>query len=94
MIILKVNISGEEYDFLLDTGAPNVISKELAQKYALSNIFERKFGDSQGQTSDLEMIKLDEISIGGINFLNTGAAVADLKQSKELGCLQINGFVG
>ena len=94
MIILKVNISGEEYDFLLDTGAPNVISKELAQKYALSNIFERKFGDSQGQTSDLGMIKLDEISIGGINFLNTGAAVADLKQSKEVGCLQIDGLIG
>ena len=32
--------------------------------------------------------------MGGINFLNAGAAVADLKQSKELGCLQINGFVG
>ena len=94
MIILKVNISGEEYDFLLDTGAPNVISKELAQKYGLSNIFERKFGDSQGQTSDLGMIKLDEISIGGINFLNTGAAVADLKQSKEVGCLQIDGLIG
>ena len=94
MIILKVNISGEEYDFLLDTGAPNVISKELAQKYGLSNIFERKFGDSQGQTSDLGMIKLDEISIGGINFLNTGAAIADLKQSKELGCLKIDGLIG
>ena len=94
MIILKVNISGEEYDFLLDTGAPNVISKELAQKYGLSNIFERKFGDSQGQTSDLGMIKLDEISIGGIDFLNTGAAIADLKQSKEIGCLKIDGLIG
>ena len=32
--------------------------------------------------------------MGGINFLYAGAAVADLIQSKELGCLQINGFVG
>ena len=32
MIILKVNISGEEYDFLIDAGAPNIISKELAKK--------------------------------------------------------------
>lgn len=94
MIILKVNISGKAYDFLLDTGAPNVISKELAQKEGLNNIFEQKFGDSQGQTSDLGMIKLDKISIGGIDFLNTGAAIADLKQSKEVGCLEIDGFIG
>ncbi|MFM2000210.1 MAG: hypothetical protein RL204_2157, partial [Bacteroidota bacterium] len=28
LIILKVGIAGEVYDFILDTGAPNVVSTE------------------------------------------------------------------
>ena len=94
LIVLKVTISGETYDFLLDTGAPNVISKELAQKLELSNIFEQQVVDSQNEEANLGFLLIKKLGIGGINFLNTGAVVADLKQSKELGCLQINGFVG
>ena len=94
LIILKVTISGEEYDFLLDTGAPNVISKELAQKLELSNIFEQQVVDSQNEEANLGFLLIKKLGIGGINFLNTGAAVADLKQSKEVGCLQIDGFIG
>ena len=94
MIILKVNISGEEYDFLLDTGAPNVISKELFKKLEISSLFEQKVIDSQNEESNLGFLLIKKLGIGGINFLNTGAAAADLKQSKELGCLQIDGFIG
>jgi len=84
LIILKVNISGEEYDFLLDTGAPNVISNELAKKLEINIVTRQKVGDSQGQKSDLELAKLDKISIGGIHFLNTGAAIADLSLSNKV----------
>ena len=94
LIILKVNISGEEYDFLLDTGAPNVISKELFKKLEISSLFEQKVIDSQNEESNLGFLLIKKLGIGGINFLNTGAATADLKQSKELGCLQIDGFIG
>ena len=94
MIILKVNISGEEYDFILDTGAPNAISKELAKKLELSNIFEQKVIDSQSEESKLGFVLIKKLGLGGLNFLNTGAVVADLKQSKEVGCLRIDGFIG
>ncbi len=94
LIILKVNISGEEYDFVLDTGAPNVISKKLAQKLGLSNIFEQKVGDSQDEESKLGFVLIKKLNLGGVDFLNTGAAIADLKQSKEVGCLRIDGFIG
>lgn len=94
LIILKVNISGEEYDFVLDTGAPNVISKELAQKLGLNNISEQKVGDSQGEESKLGFVLIKKLDLGGIDFLNTGAAIADLKQSKKVGCLRIDGFIG
>jgi predicted aspartyl protease len=94
MIILKVNISGEEYDFLLDTGAPNAISKELAKKLGLSNVSEQKVRDSQDEKSKLGFVLIKKLGLGGVDFLNTGAVVADLKQSKELGCLRIDGLIG
>ena len=93
LIVLKVNISGEEYDFVLDTGAPNVISKDLAKKLGLNNEAEQKVGDSQGEDTNLGFATIEKLSIGDIHFLNTGTAIADLK-SKEVGCLKIDGFIG
>ena len=94
LIILKVDIAGKEYDFVLDTGAPNVISKELSKKLDLSNITEQKVGDSQGEESNLGFTTIEKLSISDINFLNTGAVIADLNQSQEVGCLKIDGFIG
>lgn len=94
LIILKVNIAGEEYDFMLDTGAPNVVSKELADKLGLKHITEQKVGDSQGQKSDLVFSKFEELSIGGIDFYNTGVVIADLKFSNTIACLEVDGFIG
>ena len=94
LIILKVDIAGKEYDFVLDTGAPSVISKELAKKLDLSNITEQKVGDSQGEDYNLGLTTIEKLSISDINFLNTGAVIADLNQSQEVGCLKIDGFIG
>src|SRR5690606_3325537 len=43
---------------------------------------------------DLEYVILDEITIGCVNFLNTGAAIADLKRSSVIACLDIDGIIG
>lgn len=94
LIILKVKIEGETYDFVLDTGAPNVISTELAAKLKVTSKVNQKTKDSQGGKSELGFTTIPDIEIGGIHFTNTGTAVADLKQSTEIACLKIDGFVG
>ena len=38
LIILKVTIQDEIYDFILDTGASNVLSKELAEKLKVTSL--------------------------------------------------------
>ncbi|NRB81964.1 MAG: clan AA aspartic protease, partial [Saccharospirillaceae bacterium] len=83
LIILKVNIAGKEYDFLLDTGAPNAVSKKLAKELNLTPIFSEVVTDSNGDNSELGLVKLDHVSIGGVKFLNTGAVIVDLELSKE-----------
>src|SRR4051794_32050035 len=35
LLVLKVEIHGKTYDFILDTGAPNAISKDAAQEIGL-----------------------------------------------------------
>ena len=94
LIVMKVGIAGEVYDFILDTGAPNVVSKELAEKLNLKTKVEQNVGDSQSKKSDLGFAEIENIEIGGINFLNTGAAIADLQMSDAIRCLDIDGLIG
>lgn len=94
LIILKVDINGKTYDFVLDTGAPNVISHQLAAELNIKSVVTQKTKDSQGENSELEFAEIPDLGIGGIHFTNTGTAIADLKQSTEIGCLNIDGFIG
>lgn len=94
LIILKVKIEGKEYDFLVDTGAPNIISQELATLLKLSSGKHQRARDSQGKKSSLELVVLPEMDIGGVRFQNTGVAIADIKQSVEIACMKIDGLIG
>lgn len=94
LVVIKVNIDGKDYDFLVDTGAPNVVSKELAAELNLKPNVYQKTGDSQGRKEELGFVEMPEMLIGGVHFIETAAAVADLKLSKEIACLNVDGFVG
>ena len=93
IIILKVTIQNEIYDFILDTGASNVLSKELADKLQVIPLGSEKAGDIHGKSKQLEYTKIDDIQIGGINFKETIAAISDFNSS-ELACLNADGFIG
>ncbi|NEN24455.1 clan AA aspartic protease [Cryomorpha ignava] len=94
LIFLPVEIQGETYRFLFDTGAPNVISKELRDKLAIKSKGKGKVGDSQGNSDKLGVVKLDTVSIGGVYFYDTSAIVADLNRAVEIQCLKIDGIIG
>jgi predicted aspartyl protease len=94
LIIVKVKIHGKVYDFLLDTGAPNVLSTQVAKQLGIKAAGNGKAGDSQGQRATLQFAVLDSIGIGDLQFLNTGVAIADLQQSKEIACFKLDGLLG
>lgn len=94
LIFVPVEIQGETYRFIFDTGAPNVISKELRDKLALKSKGNGKVGDSQGNSDKLGVVKLDTVSIGGVYFYDTSALVADLNHAVELSCLKVDGIIG
>lgn len=94
LIIIPVKIRGKIYRFLLDTGAPNVISNELAEVLEFKSGRKIKTVDSQGNKSTLNYVLLPKLEIGGATFMNSTAAVADLKHADAIACLGIDGLIG
>ncbi|UMB61176.1 aspartyl protease family protein [Lutibacter sp. A80] len=93
LIILKVTIENETYDFILDTGASNALSKELAEKLNVTSLGSENITDVHKTSQLLNYTKIDDIEIGGIHFQNTIAAISDFN-SGELACLNVDGFIG
>ncbi len=94
LIILKVKIQGEEYDFLFDTGAPNVVTKELARILELKSVGRNTTKGSQGHREKVDYACIDTLSIGGIEYLQTGAGIMDFNKSTEISCMDLDGILG
>jgi len=92
--IIKVEINGVSANFLFDTGAPNVISVELATKLNLITATTGYVRDSGGKQVTQEYVTIDNITIDSINFLNTSAIVADLSSSEVMSCFKLDGIIG
>lgn len=93
LIIIKVTIENEIYDFILDTGSSNILSKELAEKLKVIPLGSDDVGDINKKSQQLQYAKIDAIQIGGINFNETIAAIADFNNG-DLACLNADGFIG
>lgn len=94
LIVIKVQIEGETYDFILDTGASNILSKELNAKLGIQPLDSEDVGDVYGDTQRLEYTKINKIKIGGVNFLETVAAISDFNSVTSLSCLDVDGLIG
>lgn len=94
LVIIPVTINGKTYDFLVDTGAPNLCSKELAAELNLKTVVSQKAGDSQGVKEKLDFVEIPAIYLNGICFKGTGAAVADINKSEVLSCMKADGIIG
>ena len=93
-IIIPVTIDGTVYRFLFDTGAPNVISKELFSKIKPKILKTAKTNDAGGNSDDLKIVSIPEIHLGNAVFKKTKALVYDLNNIDIFKCYDIDGFIG
>lgn len=91
-ILIKVEIEGKQYNFILDTGALNVVSEELAKELDIETISKSNGISSTGKPNEIKLAKLPNVKIGGIDFNNTATAIIDFK--KQFPCLKIDGLIG
>ncbi|GLR17323.1 hypothetical protein GCM10007940_19380 [Portibacter lacus] len=92
--LIQVEIQGNEYTFLLDTGAPNVISQELADEISYEKGVSIDIKDSQGEKKKQKSVMIDNIRIGDIDFANTGAIIIDYGDVFEMKCMGFDGIIG
>jgi hypothetical protein len=93
-IIIPVVIEGKTYRFILDTGAPNIISQELFQIIKNDSLATIPITDINQKKLDLQVVSIPNLVLGGVIFKNSAALVYNLELNKILDCFQIDGFIG
>ena len=92
--IITVEIDQVNYNFLLDTGAPSVISPELFVKLNLKKKLTSKIKDSNNISNSEIFTQIPQMKIGNLQYTNIGVFVIDLRKSFALKCLNIDGIIG
>ncbi len=93
-LIIPVEIEGNSYRFLFDTGAPNLISHSLQgviQTKALKSI---QVKDANDKRRSLDVVVIPMLEIGGVSFKNSPAIVNDARSNFLFECLNIDGIIG
>lgn len=94
-IVIEATIENKTYNFILDTGATNILSKELAEILNLNILGTEKVFDIQGVVQDMSYAKIESISLGGIHFLEITTGILDFfTEIFPYNCLQIDGIIG
>ena len=94
LIVMEVNLKGNIYEFVLDTGGFNLLDEKLAEELGIKGKKTIDIGDSQGNKKETPILKLDEIEIAGINFLETGTGIVKFDGLNEVSCLELQGMIG
>lgn len=94
LIILKAKINNKSYNFILDTGASNFISKELATELNVKVIGSESIGDIYGDEQKTDYTRIDNIQIGNLDFSETIAAISDFNSLPTWASLNIDGLIG
>lgn len=93
-IILPVVINNKTFKFLLDTGAPNVISKTVLAEINIQNSKKINVSDANNQSDEMEMVAIESMKLGNLTFDNNVALVSDLDNHFILKCFKMDGFIG
>ncbi len=93
-IIIPVTLHGEVYQFILDTGAPNIISDRLIKKMGIIPIDSIKVSDANETEQKMGLVEVPELSLLDLHFFNTTALVHTIEKEDIFDCFQIDGFVG
>jgi len=93
-IIIPVTVEGETYRFILDTGAPTIISERLQNKITTTNATSMSVKDGTSKKAVLKKVNVPNIGIGNLTFNNVRSLVYDLHEKSLLRCFEVDGLIG
>ncbi|TXK80649.1 retropepsin-like aspartic protease [Mesonia sp. K4-1] len=93
-IIVQAKIKDKDYNFILDTGTPSLVSKKLAKTLNLKVIDSAKASDVFNEKQSNEYTRIETIKIGKLDFVGTVALINDFNSIPIWSTLNIDGFIG
>lgn len=90
--IIRVKINNKEYRFILDTGAPTAITKQLFDELKPDVIKKMSVLDANSVEDSLHIVRLKEVKIGNITFTDIPAVVPN--DHLILDCIGVDGSIG
>ena len=91
-IIVDVKIINQTSKFILDTGAPTAVSKELFKTCELDILSSEELSDVNHNKAEFIIAKIDEIKLGNSSITNLPAVVIEEKLITE--CFNVDGLIG
>lgn len=93
LCILTVSVAGKNYDFLLDTGAPTVISKDIADRLLLEEKGTVRVVDALGNAAQTSVVTVPALSVSGMEISGIPALVYE-SSNPVFSSLQVQGILG
>ncbi|WP_417213028.1 retropepsin-like aspartic protease [Bizionia sp.] len=93
-IIVQAKIKNKDYNFILDTGTPNLVSKELAKSLNLKVIDSVKASDVFNKKQTNQYARINSIKIGTLDFVGTAALINDFNSVAVWSDMNVDGFIG
>lgn len=93
-IIVPVTINEKAYKFLLDTGAPNLLSKRVLNELNIKDTQKINAFDANNNIDTLQMAQIQNMKIGNLNVADNVVLVSDLDTHFILKCFKLDGFIG
>ncbi|TXG39433.1 retropepsin-like aspartic protease [Seonamhaeicola maritimus] len=93
-IIIPVSINGKSYRFLFDTGAPNLVSKEILSSINFKKSRSLSVTDANQKKQRMDLVSLPNLTIGNVTFKNTSALVFNGKDNLVFDCFEVDGIIG
>lgn len=93
LLFCQVVIEGRPYKFILDTGAPTVVSMELYEALGLKEERVLNVTDSQKNKAKQIISVIPSLRLGNMEFRNIACVAIDLK-AMSTACHGIDGFIG
>lgn len=93
-ILVDVQIKGETFKFMVDTGAPFAISEKIQNILKPKVLQSVNVTDSNGKAEKMSIVHVPEFQLGGITFRNLQGMVLTKSSQEILNCLNIDGIIG
>lgn len=93
-ILLRASINNKPFQFILDTGSPTVITKQVATELGLNVVGKNIGKDANGTSVEMALAIADNISFGKVSFNNVPVFIFDGSQLPLSSCYLDGGVIG